>query len=45
MEAVSLIESALAKALKLAGKEKGIIVTGSIFMAAAIRDIWYTSQS
>jgi len=45
VEAVSPAESALAKALELAGKDKGIIVTGSIFMAAAIRDIWYTSQS
>jgi len=45
VEAVNPAESALSKSLKLAGKEKGIIVTGSIFMAAAIRDIWYTSQS
>lgn len=33
-------EAALAKALELAGKDKGIIVTGSMFIAAAIRVIW-----
>lgn len=33
-------EAGLAKALKLAGNDKGIIATGSLFLAAAIRAIW-----
>ncbi|MEA4812777.1 MAG: folylpolyglutamate synthase/dihydrofolate synthase family protein [Anaerolineaceae bacterium] len=38
-EAFSLAEDALAKALELAGESKGILVTGSIFMASAARVI------
>lgn len=34
------MEEALPEALKLAGKQKGIIVTGSIFIAAAARVVW-----
>lgn len=34
------MEEALPEALKLAGKQKGIIVTGSIFLAAAARVVW-----
>ncbi len=34
------MEEALPEALKLAGKKKGIIVTGSIFVAAAARVVW-----
>ena len=33
-------EEALAKAIELAGKTKGILVTGSIFIAAAAKSIW-----
>jgi len=40
VQAINPAEAALAKALELAGNEKGIIVTGSIFIAAAIRSIW-----
>ena len=34
------MEEALPEAMKLAGKQKGIIVTGSVFVAAAARVIW-----
>lgn len=34
------MEEALPEALRLAGKQKGIIVTGSIFIAAAARVVW-----
>jgi dihydrofolate synthase/folylpolyglutamate synthase len=34
------MEEALPEALKLAGKQKGIIVTGSVFVAAAARVVW-----
>ncbi len=34
------MEEALPEALKLAGNQKGIIVTGSIFIAAAARVVW-----
>jgi len=40
VQAISPAEAALAQALELAGNDKGIIVTGSIFIAAAIRAIW-----
>ena len=40
VQAINPAEAALSKALKLAGSEKGIIVAGSIFIAAAIRSIW-----
>lgn len=34
------MEEALPAALKLAGKQKGIIVTGSVFVAAAAKVVW-----
>ncbi len=34
------MEEALPEALKLAGKRKGIIITGSVFVAAAARVVW-----
>ncbi len=34
-------EAGLAKALELAGDSKGIIATGSLFLAAAARAIWH----
>ena len=34
------MEEALPEALKLAGKQKGIIVTGSVFVAAAANVVW-----
>ncbi len=34
------MEEALPAALKLAGRQKGIIVTGSVFVAAAARVVW-----
>ncbi len=34
------MEEALPEALKLSGKHKGIIVTGSVFVAAAARVVW-----
>jgi len=40
VQAINPAEAALSKALELAGSEKGIIVAGSIFIAAAIRSIW-----
>jgi dihydrofolate synthase/folylpolyglutamate synthase len=38
--AESTAEAGLAKALELAGNDKGIIATGSLFLAAAARAIW-----
>ena len=38
--AVNPVEKALAQALSHAGETKGILVTGSIFIAAAARAIW-----
>jgi dihydrofolate synthase/folylpolyglutamate synthase len=35
------VEQALDRALKLAGDEKMILVTGSIFVAAGARETWY----
>jgi len=40
VHAFQRMEEALPEALKLAGKQKGIIVTGSIFIAAAARVVW-----
>ncbi len=34
------LEEALPAALKLAGRQKGIIVTGSVFVAAGARVVW-----
>jgi len=34
------MEEALPEAIKLAGKQKGIIVTGSVFVAAAANVVW-----
>jgi folylpolyglutamate synthase/dihydropteroate synthase len=45
VEARSPAEDAMAHALSLAGTDCGIIVAGSIFIAAAARDIWHSSQS
>lgn len=45
VEAVSPAENALARALALAGTDTGIIVAGSVFIAAAARDIWFSGQS
>lgn len=38
-------EEALARALELANDQKGILITGSIFIAAAARAIWAESRS
>lgn len=38
--AVNPVEEALSQALSHAGETKGILVTGSIFIAAAARAIW-----
>jgi len=42
---VSPAEDALALALARAGTDTGIIVAGSVFIAAAARDIWYSGLS
>ena len=38
-------EDALEQALSLAGDSKGILITGSIFIAAAARSIWHEMQT
>ncbi len=43
--AVNPAEEALSRALYLAGESKGILVTGSIFIAAAARAIWLEPKS
>jgi dihydrofolate synthase/folylpolyglutamate synthase len=35
------VEAAMEKALELSGDSKGILITGSIFIAAAAKAIWY----
>jgi dihydrofolate synthase/folylpolyglutamate synthase len=42
--AISPVEEAIAQALFLAGESKGILVTGSIFIASAARIIWSQMQ-
>jgi dihydrofolate synthase / folylpolyglutamate synthase len=42
--AVVPMERALPYALDLAGDHKAVIVTGSLFIAAAARDIWHATQ-
>lgn len=39
--AVVPLETALAKALELAGQESAVVVTGSLFVAAAARYVWF----
>jgi dihydrofolate synthase/folylpolyglutamate synthase len=34
------LESALAEAVRLAGEEAAVVATGSLFVAAAVRDTW-----
>ena len=43
--AIDKPEDALAQALSLAGHSKGILITGSIFIAAAARSIWQEMQT
>lgn len=45
VEARSPAEDAMARALELAATDCGIIVAGSVFVAAAARDIWFSIQS
>lgn len=42
--ATESIEAALEKALAVAGNESLILVTGSLFVAAAMRDVWKSEQ-
>ncbi len=42
--ATESIEAGLEKALLLAGNESLILVTGSLFVAAAMRDVWKSKQ-
>lgn len=44
VEAHSPAEAALARALNLAGERAGIVVAGSVFIAAAVRDIWLSGK-
>jgi dihydrofolate synthase/folylpolyglutamate synthase len=44
-EAIIPIEDALAAALSEAGQDCVILITGSIFVAAAARDIWFESNN
>lgn len=45
VEARSPAEDAMARASELAGTDCGIIVAGSVFVAAAARDIWFSIQN
>lgn len=40
-QAVLPVEAALQEALILAGKDAAVVATGSLFVAAAVRDTWY----
>ena len=39
-EAVIPVEKAITAALQLAGKDAAVVATGSLFIAAAVREIW-----
>jgi dihydrofolate synthase/folylpolyglutamate synthase len=39
-QAVLPVELALTKAMELAGQDGGVVVAGSLFVAAAVREIW-----
>ncbi|HVP21051.1 MAG TPA: folylpolyglutamate synthase/dihydrofolate synthase family protein [Anaerolineaceae bacterium] len=39
-QAVLPVESALKKALELAGPDNAVVVAGSLFVAAAVREVW-----
>ncbi|MCJ7715979.1 MAG: bifunctional folylpolyglutamate synthase/dihydrofolate synthase [Anaerolineales bacterium] len=43
-EAVANVQDALSRAVQLAGKEKIVLVTGSIFVAASARIAWFNDQ-
>jgi dihydrofolate synthase/folylpolyglutamate synthase len=43
-EAVPSVQDALSRAIHLAGDEKIILVTGSIFVAASARIAWFDEQ-
>jgi len=43
-EAVSNVQDALSRAIQLAGDEKIVLVTGSIFVAASARIAWFEDQ-
>jgi len=40
IQAIPSVEDALEQALKLAGKDGAIVAAGSLFVAAAVRDVW-----
>ncbi len=39
------VEEALSHALKLAGRESAVLISGSVFVAAAAREIWLTHDA
>jgi dihydrofolate synthase/folylpolyglutamate synthase len=39
------VEEAVDKALELAGNETIILVAGSLFVAAAVREVWYSNSN
>jgi len=39
------VEEALSQALKLAGRESAVLIAGSLFVAAAAREIWFTQRA
>lgn len=41
-QATSSVEDAVDLAVKLAGQDKVILAAGSLFIAAAVRDVWHT---
>jgi dihydrofolate synthase/folylpolyglutamate synthase len=43
-QAVVPIEAALNRALELAGQETVIVASGSLFIAAAVREIWFNMK-
>ncbi|MCJ7623094.1 MAG: bifunctional folylpolyglutamate synthase/dihydrofolate synthase, partial [Anaerolineaceae bacterium] len=43
-QAIVPIEDAISEALRLAGQESAIVVAGSLFVAAAAREIWFRTQ-
>jgi len=43
-QAVVPVELAMEKALELAGEEAAVVVAGSLFVAAAVREAWYRNK-
>lgn len=42
VQSISAVEDAVAEAIRTAGKDAAVVATGSLFLAAAARDVWFS---